>query len=115
MLLAIPDTNLAAFVTLDLVLGAAAAWMAGRTLAREWRSAWQVVVYTVLLAAAVRFLHFAIGGGKLLSPAGIAIDFAVLVAVALLSYRVMRTTQMVCQYPWLYRRTSLISWAAKQE
>jgi hypothetical protein len=36
-----------------------------------------------------------------------------LLAVASLSFRVSRTSQMVTQYPWLYERTGLLSWRAR--
>lgn len=114
-MITLPDTVLAAFISLDVVLGGSAAWMTGRVLASEWRSAWLVVIYMALLAAAVRFMHFAVGGGKLLSAPGIMMDFAVLVTLALLSFRVTRAAQMARQYPWRYRRTSPITWASRAD
>jgi hypothetical protein len=38
------------------------------------------------------------------------VDTLFLLAVAALSFRMARTSQMVTQYPWLYERTGLLSW-----
>ena len=109
------DNSLAAFVALDLVLGGVAAWLAGRALALGWRRVWQVVAYMCLLGGAVRFFHYALAGGALFTPYYYLVDTAVLTAIALLSYRFMRAGQMTNQYPWLYRRTSPITWTARQD
>jgi hypothetical protein len=63
-----------------------------------------------LLAAAVRFFHYALFDGNLLSPYYYLVTYAVLVASASLGFRAMRTTQMVTQYRWLYERTGPLTW-----
>jgi hypothetical protein len=107
------DSSLAAFLVLDIVLGGLAAFAAGRAIALGWRGPLQAVAYMLLLALAVRFFHFALAGGTLLSPQYYAVDAAILIAIALIAHRFTRAGQMVRQYPWLYRRTSPIIWAAK--
>lgn len=92
------------------LLGGGAAWLAGRAIARTWRPIWHVVGYMAILGAAVRFVHFALFDAELLSLAGYAIDATYVIALACLSWRVTRTTQMVNQYPWLYERVSLVTW-----
>lgn len=109
------NSSALAFVLLDLVLGGAAAWMAGRTLARDWRGGWHVAGYMLLLGGAVRFCHFALAGGELISPYYFFVDALIMNAIALLSFRVMRAGQMTRQYPWLYRRTSPITWALQND
>jgi hypothetical protein len=92
------------------LLGGGAAWLAGRAIAQTWRPLWHAVAYMALLGCAVRFIHFALFGGHLLSAASYAADTLFLILVAMLSWRLARTTQMVTQYKWLYRRTSPLTW-----
>ncbi len=56
------------FVLLTLVLGGAGAWATGRAMAMTWRPLPMLAPYMVLLAAGVRFLHYALYGEPLLSP-----------------------------------------------
>ena len=95
----------AALVT--LVLGGGAAWQTGRAIAATWRPLWHLIAYTLLLGAAVRFVHFALFEADLLSPAYF-IDTAYLLAVGCLSWRSRRAGLMVTQYPWLYVRSGLL-------
>ncbi len=55
-------------------IGGGAAWLAGRAIATTWRPFWHVVAYTLLLGCAVRFVHFALFEGTLLSPASYGAD-----------------------------------------
>ena len=96
------DLSLPAWIFVTLVLGGGGAWMTGRAIALTWRPTFQLVVYGLLLAAAVRFIGFALFGGALLNLVGFVIDAAILVAVAVVAYKVVRARQMVAQYPWLY-------------
>jgi branched-chain amino acid transport system ATP-binding protein len=95
---------------MTVVLFGGAAVMAGQALARNWRPAWQAVPYALLLAAADRFLLYALFDGDLLSWSGYVIAFFILVAFCLLAWRVTRARRMVAQYPWLYRRAGLFGW-----
>lgn len=101
--------SLVAFVMVTCVLGGGAAWMTGRAIGRTWGPMWLAVAYMVPLAAAARFLHFALANGELLSMHYYAVDLVILMAIAALAYRVARTSQMARQYPWLYKQTSPIS------
>ena len=62
------------------VIGGGAAWLAGRAIATTWRPFWHVVAYTLLLGCAVRFVHFALFEGTLLSAASYAADTVYLTA-----------------------------------
>jgi branched-chain amino acid transport system ATP-binding protein len=66
--------------------------------------------YALLLAAADRFLLYALFDGDLLSPSGFVVAFLVLAALCLLAWRVTRARRMVAQYPWLYERAGLFGW-----
>jgi hypothetical protein len=94
----------------SVVLGGGAAWLAGRAIARTWRPLWHVIASLLLLGAAVRFLHFALFEGVLLSWPSYLEDTAFQVLVGTVSWRVTRTSQMVRQYGWLYERTSPVTW-----
>jgi len=96
------------FVT--CLLGGGAAWATGRALANSWRPFGQVLVYLLLLGAAVRFAHFALFQGELLSVSSYVTDTTFLVAVGGLSWRLTRARRMVTQYRWLYERTSPLTW-----
>lgn len=105
------ESSLGVFLLLTCIIGGGTAFMSGRAVALTWKPVWQVVLYMIPLAAAVRFFHFGLFGGTLLSLHYFVVDFCVLLLAALAGYRIMRTTQMVTQYRWLYRRTSPFSWA----
>jgi hypothetical protein len=92
------------------ILGGGAAWLVGRALALTWRPVWHAAVYMLLLGAAVRFVHFALFQGGLLSPFSYVIDTAWLIAIGAVSWRITRAGQMARQYFWLYERTGLLSW-----
>jgi len=102
------------FLILTVLIGGGAAWLSGRALALKWRPFWQVIVYMALLAAAVRFLHYALFGEVLLSLQYYLVAYAVLLAAAALGYRLTRVRQMVTQYYWLYERAGLFGWREKR-
>ncbi len=90
------------FLFVTGLLGAAAAAATGRALAQTWRPASLMLAAGALLAAATRFLQFALFQQPLLAPFNFLVDFALLVAVGLVSYRLARSRQRAGQYPWLY-------------
>lgn len=92
------------------LLGAGAAWASGRAIAGTWRPAWHVVAAMLLLAAAARFIHFALFHGTLRSLPSFACDFLIFLAVGLLAWRATLAAQMVRQYPWLYVRSGPLNW-----
>ena len=92
------------------VIGSTAAFLTGRAIAASWRSPWQAVAAMLPLAAAARFIHFALFQGQLLSLPSYASDFAFFVAVGLIAWRTAQAAQMVRQYPWLYARSGPLSW-----
>ena len=94
----------------NLLLVAPASFAAGHAVALTWRSWGQILFYTGLLSAALRFLDYALGGGELWSPGGFLLGWAVQLAVATFAYQVTRARLMVRQYPWLYRRKGLLGW-----
>ena len=98
------------FVLLTVVIGGGASALTGRAVAATWRPWWHVIPLTLLLGAAVRFLHFALWGGTLLSLPYYAIDTAVCLVCGLLGFRLMRVEQMVTSYGWINERARLFNW-----
>ena len=103
------------FLGVTVVLMGGAGYLTGQALARGWRPVWQVVGYGVLLGFVDRFLTFSLFDGALLTPVGFAIDTAVILAFALLGYRITIVAKMVVQYPWLFRRSGLLNWRERTE
>ncbi len=101
-------------LAVTLVFMGGCALMAGRSLALLWRPWWAVAPYMALLALADRFLIYALFGGELRSASGYAIDAAVLLAIAILSYLEARAGLMVKQYPWLFERLGPFAWRRKR-
>mgnify|MGYP001007145756 CR=1 FL=1 len=96
-----------------MVLCMAASWMAGRSIAKDWKPLLNIIAVSLLLGLGARFLHFALYGAEFVSPARYIIDTAVLAVFVWLGYQYTRTKQMTRQYYWLYERTSPLSWRAK--
>jgi hypothetical protein len=92
------------------ILGGAAAWATGHALAETWRPFRQLAGYVLLLGGAVRFVHFALFGGDLLSVPSYLADMLYLLLVGSLSWRMTYAGRMVTQYRWLYERTSPLTW-----
>ena len=112
-MIALLGTSLPVFIAVTVVLAGGAAFMTGQALSAHWRPAWQVVGYSLLLGFADRFIVFSLFGGELLSLSGYLIDTAVIMGIALLSYRATRARTMVAQYPWLYERAGPFGWREK--
>lgn len=112
------EVSFGVFLLVTVVLGGGAAWVTGRAMAQTWGSWWQLVVYVVLLNAAVRFIHFSLFGGSFFLPLAtfntawhyFLVDFAVLMVLAALGRQTMRARQMSSQYGFLYRRAGPLGW-----
>lgn len=109
------DESLGIFVPVTVVLGGGAALLAGRAIAATWRQWWQVVVYMLILGGAVRFIHFALFGGTLLSPHYYTVDTAVCLLAGLLGFRIARVGQMVRQYRWINVPDGPLRWRRKPQ
>jgi hypothetical protein len=104
---------LSVFLGLTVVVMGFAAYATGQALANTWKPAWHALIYAMLLGFSDRFLGFALFEGELLSLSGYVTDTVVLVAIALVGYRLNLAGKMVRQYPWLYQRTGPFSWRRK--
>ena len=94
----------------NLLLIGPAAVATGHAVALTWRPFLQVVFYTALLSALLRFLDYGLFAGELWSVGGFLLGWAVQLAIAAFAFRLTRARQMVRQYPWLFRRKGLLGW-----
>jgi NO-binding membrane sensor protein with MHYT domain len=98
------------FILASVIMGGGAAWLTGRAIAQAWRPWWRVLLPMLLLACAIRFIHYAVFRGVLLSLTHYALDAAVCIGIGLLSFRMTRVDQMATRYNWINERTSLLGW-----
>ncbi|RWX78899.1 hypothetical protein EPK99_10000 [Neorhizobium lilium] len=98
---------------LVLILGFWTAWRAGKAAAEGWSGYVAVVVYTLLLAVAMRFLHYALFQGPFIDAFYYVVDSVLLLIFSMAGFRIRRTRQMVQNYYWLYEPTSIFSWKNK--
>jgi hypothetical protein len=101
------------FLLVTVIMGGGAAFLAGRAIASTWRPWWHVAFYMLLLGAAVRFIHFALFEGTLLSPQFYAVDTLVCLVFGYLGYRATRVGQMTTQYRWINDRAGFLRWARR--
>jgi len=107
------EDNFGVFFLVTVFLGGGAAWLTGRAAALTWRPVWQVVVYTLILGFAVRFIHFSLFDGTLLSFHFYLVDAAFCLVVGLLGFRVARVGQMIRQYRWINEAGGALRWHRK--
>jgi len=98
------------FILVTVILGGGAAALAGRAVASTWRPWWQVGLYMLILGAAVRFIHYALFGGTLLSLHYYLVDTIVCTLAGYFGFRTERVRQMVTQYRWINSRSGPMRW-----
>ena len=108
------ENSFGVFVLVTIVLGGGAAWLAGRAVAMTWRPWWQVVFYMLILGAAVRFIHFSLFGGTLLSLHYYAVDSAVCLIAGFFGFRAARAAQMITQYRWINAPNGTLGWRRRE-
>jgi hypothetical protein len=104
------EVNIWDFLIITWMIAGWAGWMSGRAIAGTWRPHWHVVLYMVPFSFVVRWVHFALFKGTLLSLQYLVVDFAVIMAIATLGYRIVRAKQMTSQYRWLYMSDGPFAW-----
>jgi hypothetical protein len=98
------------FMLVTVLIGGLAAWQMGRAIALTWRPFIILPLYALFLTLAVRFFHFALFEGTLLSLQYFLIDFVMLFAASLIGWRMRRAQQMKTQYSFAYESTSPLTW-----
>ena len=103
------------FLLLTFVVFGWAAFATGNGIASRWQSPVWVAVYCTLLAAAERFVDYALAGGDMLSPGGFFASALILVAIGLVAWRLTQARMMIRQYPWLYEPAGPFGWREKAD
>jgi hypothetical protein len=101
------------FLGLSVILGGAASYSAGRALANRWRPLRQGVMYALLIAAAARFLHYALFAEPLLSLPRFGLDFTVALGFVFAGFELTRRRQMKQQYGAIFARENALRSGAK--
>ena len=107
------EGSIGVFLLVSVFLGGGAAWLSGRAVSRSWLTRTRLVVYLLILTFGVRFLHFALFEGHLLTAYYYVVDLAVLLITGLLGFQYERAAQMTRQYSWMYERTGPFTWRSK--
>ncbi|MEQ9689096.1 MAG: hypothetical protein RLO48_05135 [Bauldia litoralis] len=107
------EVSLGDFLLVTLFRGGGAAYLTGRAVASTWRPYRSLVIYIVLLTAAVRFIHYALFGGTLISLQFYAVDLVILLVLGSLGFRITRAGQMTTQYGWIFQRSGPLSWRSR--
>ena len=102
------------FLILTVVFGGWCARIAGRSFAESWRPFYVLPLALLALAAGVRFLHFALFEGTLLSLQYFTADYAILLGFAAWGYLTRRSELMAGLYPFAFKRYGLIAWRNKR-
>ena len=109
------EKGLVDFLLVTCFLGGGAAYLTGRAVAVAWRPIVYLVVYLFLLACGVRFIHYALFEGTLLSFQYFLVDAVVLLALGGLGFQMTRARQMAGQYSWIYERSGPMSWRLRSD
>ena len=107
------ENSLGVFLLVTVILGGGSAALAGRAIAATWRPWWQMIVYSFILGAVVRFFHYALFEGTLLTLQYYLLDTAVCLVFGLIGFRAARAVQMVRRYPWLNEPAGPLRWRRK--
>jgi hypothetical protein len=107
------EESLLQIILVTGVLGGGAAVLAGRAIAQTWRPWWQIIAYMMILGGAVRFFHFSLFSGTLLSLHYYLVDSAVCLLAGFAGYRAARKAQMLNQYSWINEPAGLMRWRRK--
>ena len=102
------------FILVSIILGGGAAYLTGRAVARGWEPVTRALAWMVPLTCAVRFIHFALFHGTLISPELWLMDFVILAIAAVIGHRVTRFRQMTRNYAWTIEPAGLLSWKLRR-
>lgn len=101
---------LGAFIFFTIILGGLGGIATGRAFAGTWKPLTLLPLALLLLAAAVRFLHYALAGEDLRSLQFYVVSLVFVVLGAAYGFRAKRTEQMCRQYPWLFAKAGPVNW-----
>jgi NO-binding membrane sensor protein with MHYT domain len=101
------------FLLVTVIMGGWAAWRAGRAIAQAWKPALALIPAALALGLAVRFLHFALFEGTLLSAHFWLVDSAFCLGFAWLGWRFERANTMARQYAFAFRKAGPFAFSRK--
>ncbi len=101
------------FVLVTVVMGGLAAWQMGRAVAQTWRPFTILPFYVAMLTCGVRFIHFALFQGTLLSMQFFVVDYIVLFIATMIGWRKQRAKQMRTQYSFAFESSGPLAWRRK--
>jgi hypothetical protein len=90
------------FFLVTILIGGSGAFISGRAIAQTWRPYWHVPLYMMLLAAAVRFIHYALFWEVFISLKNYLVDSALMLVLGSIGYRLTRARQLLEQYGWIF-------------
>jgi small-conductance mechanosensitive channel len=101
------------FALLSILMGGWAAWRAGRSIAQAWKGAPYLIPTALALGMGVRFLHFALFDGTLLSAHYWLVDSACALFLAFLGWRFERANAMARQYAFAFVKAGPFAFSRK--
>ena len=104
------DGTLLEFLFFVVALGGFFGIATGRAIAATWKPILAVVPALLFLAAAVRFLLYALAGDDLFSPYYYLVALVVVAIGGFYGFRSQRAEQMCRQYPWIFTRSGPLGW-----
>jgi hypothetical protein len=107
------ESSIWLFLLVTVAMGGWAAWRTGIAVAKTWKPVFMLVPYMLLLGMAVRFIHFSMFHGTLLSLRYYIVDTALIFIAAYLGWRHERSNQMARQYGFAFEKTSFLTWRRK--
>ena len=108
------EQSIGIFLLVSVAVGGGTAFMTGRAVALGWDALWKLAVYILLLGCAVRFFHFALFEGTLLTLHFYLVDLVVLSAIGYLAFVITRAGQMATQYSFRFERSGPLGWRQKR-
>jgi uncharacterized membrane protein SirB2 len=108
------ESSIWTFALVTIAIGGWTAWRTGKSVADGWGEIFpHVVVYTLLLGIAIRFIHHALYDGTMFSLRYYIVDTIILMIFSIIGFRATRASQMVTKYYWLYEKSGPLSWKKK--
>lgn len=107
------EFNLIQYILMTLVLFGWCSFQLGKAMANSWQSVLLMIFYITLLTCFERFLMFALFNQELSSFIKFFIDFISLLLISIMAFKITRTSYMVSQYPWKFKKKSIFQYVPK--